>query len=142
MVHGHCLAGGLELASACDLIYTCKNAKVGYPPVRVMGLPDTQILPWVCGFRNSKELMLTGDSMNGEEAVKFGWANRCFENEEELERGVLRLAKQITKIPSDILQFNKRSVHRAMEIMGMRTALRYGTDLQGNYHTLFCYFFF
>ena len=67
--------------------------------------------------------------MNGHEAVDSGWANRCFPLE-ELETNVLQIAKRIAKIPTDILQFNKRSVHRAMEVMGMRTALRYGTDLQ------------
>merc|ERR1711998_707529 len=67
--------------------------------------------------------------MSGPEAVAMRWANRCFPDE-ELEASVLEVAKKVAKIPSDLLQFNKRSVHRAMEVMGMRTALRYGTDLQ------------
>jgi enoyl-CoA hydratase len=128
-VHGHCLAGGSELASACDLIYVADNAKIGYPPVRSMGLPDTQIFPWVCGMRTSMELMLTGDSMSGTEAVATRWANRCFPAQ-ELDARVLAIAQRVAQIPVDLLQYNKRSVHRAMEVMGMRTALRYGTDLQ------------
>jgi len=128
-VHGHCLAGGAELAAACDLVYVSENAKIGYPPVRSMGLPDTQIFPWVCGMRGAMELMLTGDSMSGSEAAALRWANRCYPDE-QLEGAVLAQAQKVAKIPTDLLQFNKRSVHRAMEVMGMRTALRYGTDLQ------------
>eukprot|EP00658_Telonema_sp_P-2_P061480 TRINITY_DN50186_c0_g1_i2.p1 TRINITY_DN50186_c0_g1~~TRINITY_DN50186_c0_g1_i2.p1 ORF type:complete len:209 (+),score=44.93 TRINITY_DN50186_c0_g1_i2:190-816(+) len=134
-VHGNCLAGGSELASACDLVYVAADAKIGYPPVRKMGLPDTQIFPWVCGMRGAMELMLTGDSMSGVEAARLGWANRSFPRE-ELEDEVMKIASRVARIPTDLLQFNKRSVHRAMEVMGMRTAIRYGTDLQAlSFHT-------
>ena len=127
-VHGHCLAGGSELAAACDIVMVAENAKIGYPPVRSMGLPDTQIFPWLMGLRQSMYLMLTGDSMDGAEAVRTGWATRCFP-EDRLEEGVLAAAKRVARIPSDLLQFNKRSVHRAMEVMGMRTHLRAHTDM-------------
>jgi len=134
-VHGYCLAGGSELAAACDLVYVSENAKIGYPPVRSMGLPDTQIFPWVMGMRASMKIMLTGDSMSGKEAVETGWANQVFPDE-ELEDAVLDIAQRVAKIPSDLLAFNKRSVHRAMEAMGMRNALRTGTDLQAlSFHT-------
>ena len=59
----------------------------------------------------------------------MGLANRCFGNQ-ELEEGVLDIAERMAKIPTDLQQLNKRSVHRAMEIMGMRTALRAGTEIQ------------
>ena len=124
-VHGYCLAGGSELASACDLVFVADNAKIGYPPVRSMGLPDTQIFPWVMGMRKAMEIMLTGDTISGAEAAQSGWATRSFP-EEELETKVLELASRVAKIPSDLLAFNKRSVHRAMEMKGMRTHLRSG----------------
>lgn len=134
-VHGHCLAGGSELAAACDLVYVSPDAKIGYPPVRSMGLPDMQIYPWLCGPRRAMELMLTGDTMNGEQAVEYGWANQCFPRE-ALNEKVLERARKIALIPSDLLAFNKRSVHRASEAMGMRTHLRTGSDLQAlSFHT-------
>ena len=128
-VHGYCLAGGSELAAACDLVYCAETAKVGYPPVRSMGLPDTQIFPWLCGMRQAMKIMLTGDTMSGAEAAGCGWANGVFPDD-ELEDGVLDVAMRVCKIPSDLLAYNKRSVHRAMEAKGMRKHLRTGTDLQ------------
>jgi len=125
-VHGYCLAGGSELAAACDLVYCGESAKIGYPPVRSMGLPDTQSFPWLMGMRAAMKIMLTGDTMSGAEAVKHA----------ELEDAVLDIAQRVAKIPADLLAFNKRSVHRAMETMGFRDHLRTGTDLQAlSFHT-------
>jgi enoyl-CoA hydratase len=128
-VHGYCLAGGSELMAACDLAYVSEDAQIGYPPVRLMSPPDNQFHPWMAGMRNAMELMLTGDAVSGAEAVRMGLANRCFANE-ALEEGVLEIAERIAKIPPDLQQLNKRSVHRAMDIMGMRAAIRAGTEIQ------------
>jgi enoyl-CoA hydratase len=50
-VHGYCLAGGTELATACDVVYVADNAEIGYPPVRLMSPPDMQYHPWLVGMR-------------------------------------------------------------------------------------------
>ena len=128
-VHGYCLAGGSELASACDLIYVADSARIGYPPVRSISPPDNQIFPWVVGMRRSMEMMLTGDAITGEEAVEYGFANRCF-SEEEIEGKVLEMASRVASIPADIQQINKRAVHRQMDAMGIRAGIRAGTELQ------------
>ena len=128
-VHGWCLAGGSELATACDLVYLAEDAQVGYPPVRMMSPPDTQFHPWLCGMRSAMEQMLTGDAISATEAVRVGFANRAFPPE-KLEEEVLAVAERVAKIHPDVQQINKRSVHRAMEAMGVRTALRAGTEMQ------------
>jgi enoyl-CoA hydratase len=128
-VHGWCLAGGSELATACDLVYVAEDAQIGYPPVRMMSPPDNQFHAWLCGLRPAMEMMLTGDAISGKEAVNVGFANRAFPPE-SLEREVLAIAERIAKIPTDVQQMNKRSVHRAMEIMGLRAAIRAGTEIQ------------
>ena len=134
-VHGYCLAGGTELATSCDLVYIAEDAKVGYPVVRSMSPPDNQFFPWVVGMRNAMEMMLTGDAISGEEAVQYGFANRAFPIE-SLEQEVLRVAEKIAKIPTDLEQMNKRAVHRQMELMGMRAAIRQGTEIQAlAFHT-------
>jgi enoyl-CoA hydratase len=128
-VHGYCLAGGSELAAACDLVYVAEDAQIGYPPTRLMSPPDMQFHPWLLGMRRAMEMYLTGDSITGVEAVQDGFANRAFPAE-KLNEEVLKIAERVALVPTDLQQINKRSVHRAMEIMGMRDALRSGTELQ------------
>ncbi|QQS12359.1 MAG: enoyl-CoA hydratase/isomerase family protein [Rhodospirillales bacterium] len=128
-VHGYCLAGGTELATSCDLVYVAEDAQIGYPPVRLMSPPDMQFHPWLMGMRQAMESMLTGDSISGAEAAARGWANRAFPAG-RLEEETLKMAERVAKVPSDIQQINKRSVHRAMEIMGLRAAVRAGTEIQ------------
>ncbi len=77
-VHGYCLAGGTELATACDIVYVADDAQIGYPPVRLMSPPDMQYHPWLVGMRRAMELMLTGDAMSGREAAEWGFATRSF----------------------------------------------------------------
>jgi enoyl-CoA hydratase/carnithine racemase len=91
-VHGWCLAGGSELATACDLVYVAEDAQIGYPPVRGMSPPDTQFHPWLMGLRPAMEQMLTGDAMDGREAVRVGFANRAFPAG-ELEAAVLSVRR-------------------------------------------------
>jgi enoyl-CoA hydratase len=126
-VHGYCLAGGSELATGCDLVYVAEDAQIGYPAVR-FGVPDMHFHAWLCGMRAAMEMMLTGDAMSGIEAVELGWANRAYPAD-QLEEEVLRIAQRIALVPSDLAQLNKRVVHRGMEVMGLRTAIRAGTEL-------------
>ncbi|MBT5757840.1 MAG: enoyl-CoA hydratase [Acidimicrobiaceae bacterium] len=128
-VHGWCLAGGSELATACDLVYVADDAQIGYPPVRLMSPPDMQWQTWMMGLRRGMEALLTGDAMSGTEAVDSGFANRAF-SEGDLDTEVLKIANRIAKIPPDLLAINKRSAHRAMEAMGIRDGIRATTELQ------------
>jgi len=126
-VHGYCLAGGSELATCCDLVYMADDAQMGYPAVR-FGVPDNHFHAWFVGMRKAMEMMITGDSISGVEAARLGWANSSFPAE-ELEERVLDVAKRITSVPADMVQLNKRVVHRQMEIMGLLTGIRAGSEL-------------
>ncbi len=126
-VHGYCLAGGSELATGCDLVYMAEDAQMGYPAVR-FGVPDMQFHAWLVGMRRGMEMMLTGDSINGIEAQERGWATRAYPAE-ELEERTLEMAERIAALPTDIVQLNKRAVHRQMDAMGMRAGIRQGTEL-------------
>lgn len=134
-VHGWCLAGGSELAVACDLVYVAEDAQIGYPAVRTMSPPDNQYHAWLIGMRAAMEQMLTGDAMSGVEAVRLGFANRAHP-EDELEAAVLAMAERVAKLDPELAQLNKRLVHRQMEAMGMRAGLRAGADLHAlGWHT-------
>jgi enoyl-CoA hydratase len=127
-VHGFCLAGGTELATACDLVYVAEDARIGYPPVRSMSSPDMAWHVWLMGMRRAMEAMLTGDSMTGTDAVEAGFANRAFPAD-RLDSEVLDIAVRVAKVEPDLQAINKRVVHRAMEAMGMRDGMRATADL-------------
>jgi enoyl-CoA hydratase/carnithine racemase len=126
-VHGFCLAGGSELATGCDLVYIAEDAQMGYPAVR-FGVPDMHFHAWFLGMRRAMEMMLTGESISGIEAVNEGWANRAFPAD-ELDDAVLEMARQIAAIAPELVQLNKRLVHRQMDAMGMRAGIRAGTEI-------------
>jgi len=134
-VHGYCLAGGTELATSCDLVYVAEDAAIGYPVVRSMSPPDNQFFPHLLGLRNAMEMMLTGNAISGIEAAEQGFANRAYPAA-TLDAEVLEIAERIAKVPSDLQQMNKRAVHRQMELMGVRAAIRSGTEIQAlAFHT-------
>lgn len=126
-VHGYCLAGGSELATCCDLVYVADDAQMGYPAVR-FGVPDNHFHPWFVGMRKAMEMMLTGDSLSGVECARLGWANDSVPAD-QLEQKVLDVAQRICGVPLDLSRLNKRLVHRQMEIMGLWTGIRAGSEL-------------
>ena len=93
-VHGYAMAGGTELAAACDLVYVADDATFSYPVVRVISPPDFQYHPWLVGMRNAMELVLTGDPVTGDDAVRMGLANRAFPAD-ELDARVVAVAERI-----------------------------------------------
>ena len=128
-VHGYCLAGGTELATMCALIFIPEDAIIGYPPVRAMTSVDIIYHPWHMHQKKVRELLYTGDSLTGLEAVEAGWANRAFPVE-ELAEATEAFAERIANIDSPMLQMTKRQVNRVYEIMGIRTSMAVGADIQ------------
>src|SRR5258705_234257 len=68
-VHGYCLAGGSELAACCDLVYVAEDARIGYPPTRLMSAPDNQFHPWLMGMRTAMDMFITADAITGTESA-------------------------------------------------------------------------
>ncbi len=128
-VHGYAIAGATELAQACDLVYVAENAHIDYPVVRVASPPDFGYHMPLLGFRRAMEIMLTGGAMTGTEAALIGWANRAFPAA-ELEDEVLDVASAVAGVATDLVQLNKRMVHRQAEILGVRAAIRAGSEFQ------------
>jgi enoyl-CoA hydratase len=128
-VHGYCLAGGSELATMCDLMFVAEDAIIGYPPVRAMTSVDIIYHPWHMHQKKARELLYTGDSVTGVEAVELGWANRAVPVDRLCE-ATEAFAERIANVDSPMLQMTKRQVNRVYEIMGIRTSLAVGADIQ------------
>lgn len=133
-VHGHCIAGGGELAAMCDLTYCAENALFGHPAGRAIGIPMTLALwPVKLGAMRAKELLFTGDLVDGREAARIGIANRCFP-EATLEAEVKAIAKRIALVPVEALSIHKHVVNRWLEIMGIRTCMAEGAEFNSIFH--------
>jgi enoyl-CoA hydratase len=128
-VHGLCIGGATELAQACDLVYVATDARISYPVVRVLSPPDWPYHTALLGMRRAMELMLSGDEIDGDEAVTIGWANRAF-TADDLDVEVLKRAERMAGVATDLQQINKRLVHRQADILGTRAAIRAGSEMQ------------
>jgi enoyl-CoA hydratase len=121
-VHGHCLAGGTDLALHCDLVIAASDARIGFPPVRSMGVPPTNMWLYHVGPQWAKRLLLTGDTISGTEAAAIGLALVAVPAE-ELDDYTLALATRMSHVGRELLVANKRVLNEGIELMG-RTQLQ------------------
>lgn len=133
--HGYVLAGGSELCSLCDLLVTTPDCQFGYPPVRAMAAPDVMWFPWLLPIRKAKEMVFTGDSITGEKAFDLGMANYCVP-EKDIDEFTEIFAKRVALIPWQMNTLRKRSINKAYEIMGIRTAMEVSALLWEEYVNL------
>jgi len=131
-IHGYAMAGGLELAGACDLAYASLDARLSHPVLRY-ALPDFAWFPVHLAPRHAMEMHLCGREYTGEEAARIGLVNQAFPAE-DLESEVLTLAARMAETPAAALAINKRFVYTAMEHRGARAIVRSGGDLQAGPH--------
>ncbi len=116
-VHGNCLAGGTDLALHCDLVIAADDARIGFPPVRSMGVPPTNMWLYHLGPQWTKRLLLTGDTVTGRQAEAMGLVVGTAPSE-QLDEVVLELASRMALIGRDLLIANKRVVNMGVELMG------------------------
>lgn len=122
-VHGKCIAGGLMLAWACDLIVASDNAEF-CDPVVTMGVCGVEwfVHPWELGPRKAKELLFTADSWSAQEAHQLGMVNHVVPAA-ELSAFTMALAQRIAAKPSFALKMTKEAVNRAVDIQGQPAAI-------------------
>ncbi len=128
-VHGYALAGGLELAMACDLIVAAEDTKLGEPEIRFGSAPVTLLMPFLIGQKRTRELLMTGDLVDAREAERIGLINRVVPAE-RLAAEVDALADRLARVPPDVMAPTKLMLNRAMEVAGFGEAVAMGLDLQ------------
>ncbi len=132
-VHGHCLAGGTDLALACDIVIAADDAKIGFPPARNLGALPNNFWVYHCGPQWAKRLLLTGDSVTGADAQEIGLVLKAVPAD-LLEAEVEQLADRMALIDPDLLSANKRVVNLAMELMGAQTLQRLAAENDARGH--------
>ena len=128
-VHGYALAGGLELAMACDLVVAAEDAQLGEPEIRFGSAPVTLLMPYLVGQKKTRELLLTGDLVDGTEAARIGLVNRVVPAE-RLADEVDALADKLARVEPDVMAPTKLMLNRAMEAAGFLAAVEMGLDVQ------------
>ncbi|WP_374406775.1 crotonase/enoyl-CoA hydratase family protein [Hydrogenophaga sp.] len=129
-VHGAAVAGGSDIAMCCDLLVMADDARIGYMPTRVWGCPTTAMWTYRLGPLRAKQLMFTGDVIDGRTAADWGLANEAVPAD-RLEDAVMRLARRIAGVPSSHLAMHKLVVNQALLSMGLEQTQMFATVFDG-----------
>jgi enoyl-CoA hydratase/carnithine racemase len=123
-VHGAVYAAGLMLMWACDLIVAADNVIFADVVGTRLGMCGVEYFahPWELGPRKAKELLLTGDSIDAEEAYRLGMVSKIFPADDLAER-TLQFARRIAALPTVTALLIKESVNQTVDNMGFYNAL-------------------
>lgn len=127
MIDGYCLAGALEFVQMCDMRYCTPESKFGVVETRFSAGIATLAMPWIVGAR-CRELVYTGDTIDGAEAHRLGLVNRVMPRA-TLRAETMKIARRMSQVALACLQHNKRAINGSYRIMGFDGALAYGNEL-------------
>jgi enoyl-CoA hydratase len=129
-VHGAAVAGGSDIALACDLVVMAEDARIGYMPARVWGCPTTAMWVYRLGAERAKRMLLTGDVVDGGEAERMGLVLKAVPSD-VLDDEVEGLARRMASVPVNQLAMHKLMINQALENMGLRTTQMFATLFDG-----------
>lgn len=132
-VHGNCLAGGTDLALACDMVLAADNARIGFPATRANGSPPAHMWFYHLGPQWAKRMLLSGDSLWGRDAAKLGLVLDAVPFD-QLDEAVDDLARRLSFVDADLLSANKRIVNLALELSGSKTLQRLAVENDSRAH--------
>ena len=129
-VHGFCVAGGTDMALCSDLLVIADDARIGYPPARVWGVPTTALWAHRIGPEKAKRMLFTGDLISGAQAKEWGLAVEA-PPAAELDERFEWLVGRIAKMPVNQLVMMKLLVNQALYAQGLHATQALGTFFDG-----------
>jgi enoyl-CoA hydratase len=122
-VHGYCLEGAMCLSLMCDITIAADNAELGFPGQRAgdAGMSLQPMLFNLIGYKRTRELMLTGETIDGIKAAEIGLVNRSVA-EDRLSDVVERMATAIGLLPSDGIVMGHAVTHMMYDRLGFTSA--------------------
>ncbi len=129
LINGYAFGGGLEIALACTFRLAAKQARMGLPEIKlglIPGYGGTQRLPRLIGEARALEMIMTGRTIDAEEALHIGLVNQIMEGD-PLEAG-LAFAKGFTRYSLPVLGLARQAVMRAAD-MPIHEGLKTEADL-------------
>ena len=128
-VHTYCLGGALELAIACDITIAATGCRFGEPEVKFGSGAVAMLLPYVCGPKRAKEMLLTGnDRISSEQAEAWGLVNRVVKPE-NLRTRAREVALEIARNDQLSVRITKQAINKTYEFGKMRNALKHALEL-------------
>jgi enoyl-CoA hydratase len=124
-VHGNVYAAGLMLMWACDLIVAAEDTRFADVVGTRLGMCGVEYFahPWEFGPRKTKELLLTGDCIEVQEAHSLGMVSKIFPTDDVAER-TLEFARRIAELPTMTALLIKESVNQTVDNMGFYNSLQ------------------
>ncbi len=123
-VRGHAVGQGCELAGVCDFTVASENARLGEIQIRHgFGVP-VLITPFLTSQKQAKEVLLLGEVISAEDALRMGLVNRVVPDD-LLEQAAAAMAGKLAALPPSVVRLNKRLVNLVYEQMGLIDAVRY-----------------
>jgi cyclohexa-1,5-dienecarbonyl-CoA hydratase len=112
VVRGACLGGGAELAAVCDMVYTARDARWGFPEIKLGCYPPVAVtaLAMLIGQKRAAELILTGREFSGDEAAAMGLANRSAD-EKDLDSAVEQTLSELSQLRPIALAHAKKALY-------------------------------
>lgn len=129
-VHGAAVAGGSDIALCCDHVFMADDARIGYPPARVWGIPTPMMWVYRLGIENAKRMLFTGDLISGTEAAAMGLVQQAVAPD-QLDAAVATFCDRISGVPRNQLMMSKLVVNQAYEAMGLSNTQRFATFFDG-----------
>ncbi|WP_454231776.1 crotonase/enoyl-CoA hydratase family protein [Mycolicibacterium fortuitum] len=129
-IHGYCVAGGTDIALHADQVIAASDAKIGYPPMRVWGVPAAGLWAHRSGDQRAKRLLFTGDCITGAQAAEWGVAVEAPEPE-DLDERTERLVARIAAMPVNQLIMAKLACNSALLQQGVATSRMVSTVFDG-----------
>lgn len=117
-INGFALGGGMELTLACDFCIASKNARFGLPEINLgihPGWGGTQRLPHRIGLQRAKELILSGDPINAQEAFNLGIVREIVEPEDLLPASY-RFLKKFSNKSRRSIGIAKTSINKTLHV--------------------------
>jgi enoyl-CoA hydratase len=129
-VHGFCVAGGTDMALCSDLLVIADDARIGYPPARVWGVPTSALWAFRVGDQRAKRLLFTGDLIDGSTAHEWGLAVEA-PPAAELDERFDELVERIALAPVNQLVMMKLLVNQALFAQGLHATQALGVFFDG-----------
>ncbi len=122
-VRGAALAGGCEMALACDITVAGEGAVFGEPEVKFGAGIVVMLLPWLTGPKQAKEIAMLGlDDLPARQALSLGLINRVVPDESVLDEA-MGIARRIAVVDPMVIRRTKQQINETLSIMGMDDAL-------------------